>query len=268
VRKLFWIGLAAVGLVAFVGTDVVRAAWSRARTAVRDSLTADVPLRTQLAEAQAQVDAYAENVIRAEVAAENLDEMIGEVEREVRGLGGRVDREREALASLRQRLTVEPAAATLTPVDDRSEAQAIRRARAFKVANEALERRHADLERLRSERTATLQALAVAKAEQGRLADEVRLLAAEIESLDARTSAARTREAVGSATVSSSGFADARERLQKIRSTIKERNKLLRYYEFERDARPTLMDPAEGVVPDAPTALEAIDEALSAHAMR
>ena len=66
--------------------DVVRGALGRARDEIRESITSEIPLRTQLAEAQAQIDAYAESVIRGEVAAENLTEMIRDVEREVRVL--------------------------------------------------------------------------------------------------------------------------------------------------------------------------------------
>ena len=88
--------------------------------------------------------------------------------------------------------------------------------RTFKAQSALLERRQADLARLREEYGATVASLAEARGEQERLAQEVHVLAAEIESLEARTAAARTREAVGDVVVSSSGYAEAQERLQKI----------------------------------------------------
>jgi len=91
-----------------------------------------------------------------------------------------------------------------------------------------------DLERLQAEYQTTLASLEEARTEQGRLAQEVHVLAAEIESLEARTAAARTREAVGNAIVSSSGYAEAQQKLKGIRSSIRERNKLLQYYQYER----------------------------------
>ena len=94
------------------------------------------------------------------------------------------------------------------------------------------------------------------------------MLAAEIESLEARTAAARTREAVGDAIVSSSGYANAQERLKNVRNSIRERNKLLEYYEYER--RPirtagSLTAEFENVNPDARAA---IDDVLAAYPQR
>lgn len=229
-KKLIVIGLLAAGLVAFVGVDVVRGALGQAREEIRESLTSQIPLRTQLAEAQAQIDAYAESVIRGEVAAENLTEMIHDVEREVRVLNVSVERERTALVSMRRGLEVVP---TSTAPND-EDREAVRRTRLFRAKAELLDRRSQDLARLQREHASTLASLEEARHEQARLAEEVHVLAAEIESLEARTAAARTREAVGDAIVSSSGYADAQERLKSVRSTIRERNKLLEYYEYER----------------------------------
>jgi chromosome segregation ATPase len=259
-KKLFLITLLGAGLVAFVGADAIGGALHRARDAVRDQLTADLPLRTQLAEARAQVDAYAESVIRGEVAAENLSEMIAGVEREVRVLGTRVERQRLALVDAQRQLEVVP-----TSTGDRPEERAaLRLAHAFRAQSELLQRRRQDLERLQSEHVATLASLAEARGEQARLAEEVKVLAAEIQSLDARTAAARTREAVGDATVSSSGFAGARERLDRIRTQLREKNKLLQYYAYERAP---VTDDALGGALDAGTSLDprqAVEEALAA----
>lgn len=259
-KKLIVLGLVAAGLVAFVGVDVVRGALGRARDEIRESLTSEIPLRTQLAEAQAQIDAYAESVIRGEVAAENLTEMIRDVEREVRVLEGSVERERTALVAMRRGLEVVPT--STAPTDE--EREATRRARLFRAKAELLERRRQDLERLKREHASTLASLQEARSEQTRLAEEVHVLAAEIESLEARTAAARTREAVGDATVSSSGYAEAQERLKKVRSTIRERNKLLEYYEYERRPVQTVegLGAAADDVPADPRA--EIDDVLAA----
>ena len=229
-KKLILIGLVAAGLVAFVGVDVVRGALGRARDEIRETLTSDVPLRTQLAEAQTQIDAYAESVIRGEVAAENLQEMIGDVQREIRGLEAGVERERLALVAMKRGLEVVP---TSTATTD-EEREALRRTRLFRAKAELLDRRHKDLSRLQREYGTTIASLEEARNEQARLSQEVHVLAAEIESLEARTAAARTREAVGDAIVSSSGYAEAQTKLKGIRSSIRERNKLLEYYEYER----------------------------------
>jgi predicted nucleic acid-binding Zn-ribbon protein len=258
-RKLFFLALIGAGVVAFVGADAIGGALRSARDAVRAELTANVPLKTQLAEARAQVDAYAESVIRGEVAAENLAEMIAGVEREVRVLETRVERQRVALVDVQRRLEVVP-----TSTGERTEdAEALRLARTFRAASELLERRRQDLDRLKAEQTSTLASLSEARAEQARLAEEVKVLAAEIQSLDARTAAARTREAVGDAAVSSSGFAGARARLDAIRTQVREKNKLLQYYAYER--APVTAEAAlvvEGDLQDDPR--QAVAEALAA----
>lgn len=259
-KKLFLVVLLGAGLALFVGVDVVKGAIGRARDHVRETLTADVPLRTQLAEAEAQIDAYAESVIRGEVAAENLAEMIRDVDREVQTLAGKVERERSTLAALRRGLEVVPTSTAPTE----AEREAVRLSRVFTAQAKLLTRRQEDLVRLRREHETTLANLEEAKAEQARLTDEVMVLAAEIESLEARTAAARTREAVGDAVVASSGYAEAQARLQQIRTTVKERNKLLEYYEYER--REVRSDGAASLsAGDVPADVRsAIDEALAA----
>lgn len=263
-KKVVLIAALAIGLVAFVGTDVLKSSVGSVREAVRDALTAEVPLSQQLAEAQAQVDAYAESIIRGEVAAENLRDMIGGVQREVRALTVRVDRERKALAALRTRLGADAVPAGLTPDDGTDERRALRRVRAFEAANQLLVRRTKDLERLETEYKATLDSLAKARGEQIRLGEEIHVLAAELESLHARKAAARTRDAVGDSSVSSSGYAEAQERIRKIRTALREQNKLLQYYEYER--RPVSTSSALDVQVDVTVGdpRSAIDEALAA----
>lgn len=263
-KKLTLVALLAVGGVAFVGMDVIRSSVAGVRTAVRDALTADVPLQNQLAEAQAQVDLYAESIIRGEVAAENLRDMIGGVEREVRSLGARVGHERQALAALRSQMStrtdVVPTA--LAPEDGPQQRDVLRRVRSYEATNELLSRRTRDLERLAAEYQATQESLATAHGEQERLAEEVRVLAAELESLEARKAAAHTRSAVGDSGVSHSGFAEAQARIQKIRSELREQNKLLQYYDYKRVVQ---MDPAAAVSVNAATdPASAIDAALAA----
>ncbi len=263
-KKLIVLGLLAAGLVAFVGVDVVRGTLGRARDEIRESLTSQIPLRTQLAEAQAQIDAYAESVIRGEVAAENLTDMIRDVEREVRVLDVHVERERVALVAMRRGLEVVPTSTASTD----EEREAVRRTRLFRAQAELLERRRQDLDRLQREHGSTIASLEEARQEQARLAEEVYVLAAEIESLEARTAAARTREAVGDAIVSSSGYADAQQRLKSVRNSIRERNKLLEYYEYER--RPIRATGALTVrLEDTPAdARTAIDDVLAAFPQR
>jgi len=258
-KKILLLTLIGVAVVGFVGTDVVKGALHQARSDIREHLTANVPLEQQLAEAQALVDKYAESVIKGEVAAENLSEMIGQVEREVRVLGTRVERGRESLVMMKRDYEMVP----VSTAPQKADRDTLRKVHAFNAQSELLDRRTADLERLRSEYGATVASLEEARTEQMRLADEVHVLAAEIQSLEARTAAARTREAVGSAIVDSSGYAQAQKRLQKIRSSVRERNKLLTYYEFERRPIQRELESAESyaVVNDP---REAIDEALAA----
>lgn len=272
-RKIVGLALVGAAVVAFVGADVFSSVYHGARSAVRDALTAEIPLETQLAEARAQVDRYAESIIRGEVAAENLDDMIAGVEREVTGLSGRVARERDALATLRaslgatQRGELVPAS---LDAHDADQVEALRRVRAFEAASDLLERRRADLARLRAEHGATRRSLERARGEQARLAEEVRVLAAELESLAARKAAARTREAVGAAGLAQSGYAEAQARIQRIRSQVREQNKLLQYYEVERVG--TLAGPADGagveVDVEVEDAVGAIDQALARYPVR
>jgi phage shock protein A len=261
-RKLFWTAALAAGVVAFVGTDVVKHSWCRARASVRQSLTAHVPLEAQLAEARAQVDAYAEHVIKAEVAADRLGRAITETEREVRALAVRSQRERAGLGETKERLTV----ATVSVDESGQVAQdAARRVQSFRLTSQALERRTADLATLREEYAATQNSLEDARGEQVRLAQEVMTLAAELQSLAARTAAARTRESVGDATISSSGYAAAREKIDAIRNAIAEKDKLLRYYEVRRDVG-ALGNENLALAPTTPSdALGAIDEALASY---
>jgi chromosome segregation ATPase len=240
VRKLFCLALVAAGFAAFVGFDVVGAAVRRARESVRASLTSDVPLKTQLAEARRTVDAYAENVIRGEVAADALKEMIDETEKEVRARERTIERNRQALVVLKGSLeananpAVHLASDGPKPVSD-LERDAVRAAADFEASSSLLERRQKDLAAMRREHEATLREVASAKAEQARLSQEVRVLEAEIESLEARTNVARTREACRDATVDRSGYGAASERIQAIRREVRERNKKLEYYAMRRD---------------------------------
>jgi chromosome segregation ATPase len=261
-KKLLWTAVIAAGVVAFVGTDVVRHSWNRARASVRASLESGVPLKTQLAEARAQVDAYAEHVIKAEVAADNLARTIAEAEREVRGLMVRAERERTALTDVKDRLTVTNVSLEVHPQVTQ---EAARKVQSFRLTNQALERRAQDLATLRSEHAATLQALEEARAEQVRLAQEVNTLAAELQSLDARTAAARTRESVGDASLNHNGYAAAREKIDAIRNAIAEKDKLLRYYEVRRSAESAAMEPMSAAPATPADAAGAIDEALAAY---
>jgi hypothetical protein len=193
--------------------------------------------------------------------------MISGVEREVRGLDARVGRERRELAALKD--GVRPARGELVPASLEAaplldDAKVLRRVRAFEAASTLLERRREDFARLTQEHATTLASLERARAEQGRLSEEVRVLAAEIQSLDARKAAARTREAVGDAGLSKSGYAEAVSRIQKIRGKVREQNKLLQYYEYERVVRsePLLGDDAALEPVDAMAALE---QALARH---
>ena len=267
-KKLALIALVGIGLTAFIGTDVIKSSVGSIRADVQDALRSEVPLKNQLAEARAQVDVYAESIIRGEVAAENLRDMIAGVEREVRALTVRTNRERTALAALRDGFgasTGEAVPASLTPdaapaADERA---ALRRVRSFQAANELLARRTSDLERLRSEFNATKGSLQKAREQQARLADEVRILDGELQSLKARKAAAQTRTSIGDHTIAGSGFAEAQERIQKIRSAVREQNKLLQYYEYERVVH---MDTAADLAVDTPAdAVTAIEEALAAY---
>jgi len=265
VKKMVMIAVVAIGLAAFVGTDVIKSSVGSVRTAVRDALTSEVPLKNQLAEAQAQIDAYAENIIRGEVAAENLRDMIAGVEREVRALTVRVDRERETLAALHADFGARGAAvpATLKPETGEDSRQVLRRVRSFEANNELLARRTSDLERLRNEYQTTLASLEKARGEQVRLGEEVRVLAAEVESLQARKAAARTRSAVGDVSISGSGFAEAQDRIANIRAKLREQNKLLQYYEYERVVR---LDSEAALTADSPSdPATAIEAALAAY---
>lgn len=259
-KKLIVLAALTAGVVAFVGSDVVGSTWHRARAAVRETLSANVPLKTQLAEARAQVDAYAEHVIKAEVAAEGLARTITETEREVRGLAARVERERMALSEAKDQLTIVPAGIEVAPHAARD---AARRVGAFRLSSQALERRSSDLEALRREHAATLASIEQAKAEQVRLSQEVGTLAAELTSLEARQAAARTREAVGDATLSTNGYALARERLDEIRAAISEKDRLLRYYEVRRESAAVEGDLSVPVASTPAEAVAAIDEALA-----
>jgi hypothetical protein len=259
VKKILIGALVVAGAAAFVGLDVVGASVRGARDTLRASLSSTVPLRTQLAQAKASVDAYAENVIRGEVAAENLSEMIEAAERDVRARAGAIERERRSLASLRDTLADSGAVRLASlgtpsaPAD--ADRDAVRRARRFEMASALLARREKDLAALRAERDATLHEVASAKEAQVRLSQEVEVLAAEVQSLEARQSVARTRDACRDG-VSCSGFGDAEARIQAIRTTVREQNKRLEHYAMRPDAIEDLETfPQSGV--------EAIDAVLN-----
>ena len=269
-KKLFMLALIVGGAVWFVGSDAVSSAVHGVRTAAREALTKDVPLENQLIEARRQVDGYAESIIRGEVAAENLQDMIDGVAREVRSLTVRVDGERKALVAMRTQLDthrngaqVVAASVPLRRANSDQEA-AVRRVHSFRASSALLDRRTSDLERLRREHKQTLVALEQARGERARLGEEVSVLAAELQSLKARKAAARTRHAVGGTGVDRSGYASAHERIVKIRSKIREQNKLLRYYEVERVSTSTSLavESMADVVTQDPA--QAIDEALAA----
>ncbi len=259
-KKILLIGLVVAGFAAFVGFDVVGASVRRARESLRASLASDVPLKTQLAEARRTVDAYAENVIRGEVAADALKEMIDETEREVRARERALERGRASLVAMKATLESSP---DVHLVADRGagpsdlEREAVRAAADFEAATGLLERRRKDLDVMRREHEATLREVAAAKAEQARLGEEVRVLAAEVESLEARAHVARTREACRDATVDRSGYGKASARIAAIRSEVRERNKKLEYYAMRREAAPS-----EDAWPVPTSAVDAVTSAL------
>jgi predicted nucleic acid-binding Zn-ribbon protein len=246
-KKLFLTLFVIAGVVTFVGFDVVGSTVRAARESVRATLVSSVPLTTQLAEAQAQVDAYAESVIRGEVAAERLRETIAQTERDVLARRAFVERERGTLAALKTSLEARGSLATpavlradtasftanASPAD--AEREAVLRARRFQSATAILDRRARDLEALRADHDRTLAAVGEAKAAQARLSEEVTVLRAEIEALEARAAVAQTR-ATADGIVDRSGFGSAQARLQAIRAQVREQNKRLEYYALRADA--------------------------------
>lgn len=271
-KKLLYLGLAVGAVVAFVGMDVIGSAVSDARTSLRSALTKDVPLETRLAEANAKIDAYAENIIEGEVAAANMKDMIRDTEREVRTLAVRAEHERKTLVALRDHLggaTIgEDGVQAVVPTSyDGAQNGAIARdalihVRSFKATSEMLTRRTADLERLKDQYQGTLAALDQARTERVRLSEEARVLAVEIESMNARQAAAQTRKAVGDQSISSSGYAEAEKSLKSIRNQIRKQNKLLKYYETRYELEAADRAGAHvGFINEDPA--QAIDEALA-----
>jgi len=261
-HKLILTGLVVAGVVAFVGTDVVGATVTRARASVRASLQKDVPLSTRLSEARAQVDAFAENVIRGEVAAERLAEMIEETRREVARRRGGLDRERQSLSTLKAGLEAQPTARLVSDGPARTsdvEREALRRARDFQVATTLLERRERDLAGLERDHQATVREVEAAKSQQMRLSEEVNVLRAEVAALDARTNVARTRKACQDSTIDRSGFGEAEARIQAIRDAIREQNKKLEWYSLRADVSRSVADD-DGLSGDAIEALRSVLE--------
>lgn len=268
-KKLVVTALVVGGAVTFVGADVVGRTLARARESVRASLTSSVPLRTQVAEARAQVDHYAENVIRGELAAEALADTLARTEREVKARRAGVARERAQLAALHatleQRGTSTYAALGGTsggaaPAPSAEEHAAVRRAREFQAAVVILERREQDLAALKRDHEATLKEVASAKAAQARLAEEVTVLQAEVEALEARTVVAQTRKAAD-ASIDRSGFGDAEARITTIRAAIREQDRRLAYYAQRSEAR-TAVDAGDPFLGE--TAVDALKAALEA----
>mgnify|MGYP001811718233 CR=1 FL=1 len=271
-RRIFFLGLGGILLASFIGMDVVKSAVKDARSSIRGALTKEVPLETRLAEARARIDAYAENIIEGEVAASNLEDMIHATERDTRALDVRTTRERERLVVLKAGLQAmqgkngeQVVATSMQPLraEDPGSRSVLAAASAYKRHSEILARRLKDLERLRAQHAQTQQALQQARVERQRLAEEARVLEAEIASLRARRSAAQTRESVGNIGISSSGFAEADASLKKIRNEIRKQDKLLGYYEMRQTMDAPVHGMAlEGLSDDPATAIE---EALAAY---
>lgn len=264
-KKLVVTALVVGGAVTFVGADVVGRTLARARESVRASLTSSVPLRTQVAEARAQVDHYAENVIRGELAAEALADTLARTEREVKARRAGVARERAQLAALHATLeqrgtSTYAVAGGAAPAPSAEEHAAVRRAREFQAAVVILERREQDLAALKRDHEATLKEVASAKAAQARLAEEVTVLQAEVEALEARTVVAQTRKAAD-ASIDRSGFGDAEARITTIRAAIREQDRRLAYYAQRSEAR-TAVDAGDPFLGE--TAVDALKAALEA----
>ena len=268
-KKFIVTALVVGGVVTFVGADVVGRTLHRARESVRASLTSSVPLRTQVAEARAQVDRYAENVIRGEIAAEALADTLARTTREVNARRAGVARERAQLAALHATLeqrgtstyaTLGATAGGAAPAATDDERVAVRRAREFQAAVVILERREQDLAALQRDHEATLKEVASAKAAQGRLAEEVTVLQAEVEALEARTVVAQTRKAAD-ASIDRSGFGEAEARIAAIRGSIREQDRRLEYYARRSEAlhAADAFDPFHGE-----TAVDALKAALEA----
>lgn len=272
-KKLLLFGLLGAGLVAFIGADVVMSGVSQVRNGLRESLTSDIPLKTQLAQAHRQIDAYAESIIRGEVAAERLAKTIERTQREVRVLETRVTHQRTRLDSLKGDLVQsENGTRDVVPTDYRetrlqaaTDREIFAAVRHFRTSSELLTRRSEDLQRLQNEFQRTVASIQQAKAERKRLSQEVAVLSGEIASLEARQAAARTRKAVGDAATNLSGYDAAAEKLESIRTKISEQNKLLDYYEVEREVDIAVHDAEVGTWAPGSDPAQAIDEALSAY---
>lgn len=271
-KKLILLGLAAGAIVAFIGTDVVGTAVSSARSGIREALTSDIPLETRLAEANAKIDAYAENIIDGEVAAATIKDMIAETEREVRTLDARVSYERKTLVALRTRLgtpsadgsqVLVPASLSEVP-EPEARRDAMRYVESFRASSEMLDRRHQDLKRLEGQYEHTVAALDKARSERVRLSEEARVLKAEISSMNARKAAAQTRASVGDKSITSSGFAEADVALKGIKNELRKQDKLLQYYEMRQETEVSRWT-TDTYVPEAIDADQAIDEALAAY---
>ena len=276
-RRLVFLALIGIGATTFIGADVFKSRLNQFRAEARAAIAADVPLRNQLAEARHEVDVYAESIIRGEVAAEQLIDRIQDVEREVRTLAVRVKHERKALAALQAdfgaRSEGDVVPARLAPVGERareraaSDAAIVRRARTFQATGALLERRTQDLGRLRKEHASTVASLESARTERSRLSEEITVLAAELESLEARKAAARTRRAVGESGVDASGYATAKERIDRIRASLREQNKLLHYYEVDRKVDDAIANREHATAARTHPA-QAVAEALAAYPAR
>lgn len=249
-KKLILILLGLGASTAFLGADAVHAFVDKARTSVRSSLMSpEMELQSKLAEAKRLEEKCAQSMAEGRIALARLDTMIESRAGDLARRRASLERDRRVLEERKGLLESERATFLIRDEEVTRAAlnrDALLRAKAFSTDREILGHLDDTLAELRAQRAQTAAEIEEALLEQGRLAEEIDALGAELENLKARRAVARTREEAA-CLFDRSDFDKAREKIAEIRATIAEQQKRLDYYGRSAPAVRGLI-PADGEV--------------------
>ena len=232
-KKLILVGIGLAGAAAFIGFDAVEAFVDHTRSHVRSQLMSpEMELQKQLAEAKRLSHSCVESIQQGELSLAKLDTLIEERERDLayrhRQLAFQrsvLEQRKGLLESGLQRIEIRGALYNRGEVNR----DAVLRAKTYASNRDICQQLEDTLMALKAQRDQTSHEIKEARTEQKRLKNDVAVLKAELENLQARKAVAQTRTEA-EYVFDRSTFDQARDKIAEIRATIAVQNRQLDLY--------------------------------------
>ncbi|MHC4959088.1 MAG: hypothetical protein ACYTGN_12010 [Planctomycetota bacterium] len=232
-KKLILVGIGLAGAAAFIGFDAVEAFVDHTRSHVRSHLMSpEMELQKQLAEAKRLSHSCVESIQQGEMSLAKLDTLIEERERDLAYRNRQLAFQRTVLEARKGLLD-----SGLQRIEIRGELynrgevnrDAVLRAKTYSSNRDICQQLEETLMALKMQRDQTSHEIKEAATEQKRLENDVAVLKAELENLQARKAVAQTRSEA-EYVFDRSTFDQARDKIAEIRATIAVQNRQLDLY--------------------------------------